>query len=437
MNLISKRTSLVLLVAIGFFATGTASALPSPQEIADGELALYQAPSVLKAARYSFADHTRALSAQMILGQGQRTAETLEARAFARRNGVAATAMRTSQTSMFAAKDATPLDVLASVKGNTAPAQSGLALWGSFYGGSSRYQDHDGRNGFQACTYGAIIGAEYDMGDDFLIGFMVAHERSRLKFGTGSSANTTIGLLYIIDEMRTETGGNASLETLRFGPYASKQFGKWFVNGSITAGLHKAKYQRGMLSEGTQTGSITGTLYNSWSDSETVKGSYNAWDLAFSGSVGRDIQLSDNDLLTPYAALTYNYIQQDGFTESGDISISRKFGSTQETALTSYLGARYHHNGDLFGMPVALSVNAAWAHQCLFGDEKQSGRGTVTNLPYGPSQRLGSTNNDYIVYGASLDMPLCESTSLSVGYNGQYGSDHITHFGSVQLHVAL
>ena len=442
MKLSTNRIAILLLLAPVFLVTTAASAGGIIDWTAGESLDRYKEPSIAKAGRYSFAHHTRVLSAQMILGQGQRTAETIDARMFSLRTGGEDNASRTPPPAMIASKGPTPLDVLHAVSTSQAGrGKPGMILWGSFYGGTSRYQGHDGRDGFQACTHGATIGIEYNLTEDFLVGFLIAYERSRLKFGQGATSTTIKppGLFdpFIIAETQTETGGSASMESLRFGPYASKRFGLWFVNASITAGLHQVKYQRGMLSAGTQTGAITGTVYNTWADGATVKGRYDAWDIALSGTVGRDIPLSSNDTLSPFTTLTYAYINQDSFDETGDVSLARKFESTQETALISYLGARYRHTGELCGMPLAVNLNAAWAHQWFYGDEQQVARGTVTNTAYGSKQRLGSTTKDYVVYGASVEMPISENTSLSVGYNGQYGTDHITHFGSISLRIAL
>ena len=437
----------VVLLAVVFLTGTSVQAGGVVDWSADKSLENYKEPSVSKAARYSLARHTRVLSAQVIHNQGQRTADTLDGRSFRRRNpGSSNTNVATGHSQMdLASRASSPVDALALMASasttDSGSPSNGVILWGSFYGGTSDYQRHGDRQGFEACTYGTILGMEYDLTDDCYIGFMVAYERNRMKFGSGTtnSITTQPWLLnpFIINETISEVGGNASVETLRFGPYVSKRFGLWFVNASVTAGLHDVKYQRKILSAGTQVGSITGNLYNTWSDSATIKGHYQAWDLALSGTVGRDIPLADNQVLSPYLSMMYNYIHQNGFTETGDVSIARSFHATRETALTSYLGTRYQYSGQICKTPVTVNLNAAWAHQWLGGDEKQVGRGVVTNNAYGAKQSLSRTTNDYFVYGAGVELPLSDSTSLSVGYQGQFGSDHVTHFGSVQLRVAL
>ncbi len=270
------------------------------------------------------------------------------------------------------------------------------------YGGTSNFQTRETRDGFRACTYGLTIGIDYPMGDGFLIGFLMGYEHSSFDMRHGR--------------------GDGDMESFRFGPYASKQFGAWYVNASLTAGLHWIDYTR-------QVPFAPPFIKN--------KGNYQACDVNLSATVGHDFQVTDSILLSPYGTLSYTYLNQTSFRESGFVPTATRYDSTQDTALTSFLGVRGRYAGEIFGTAMALNLNAAWAHRCFFGDETQAPFHAVSGFQMGPQQNLGSSSRNYFVYGANVVLPLTESTSLTAGYNGRFGSDHVTHFGTVAVRIAL
>ena len=327
--------------------------------------------------------HKRGISGQLFLNQGRSTHRRLDGLVFLIRPQIVRDddSRKAPAGPLFASKDDSPVDTLeawakssatSAAGGQTAGlAMRGPSLWGMFYGGSSKYQNLSDRDGFRACTYGFLFGLSYPMGDDFLVGFMMAYEHSAFDI--------------------RHRGGNGDTESFRFGPYASKRFGAWYVNASLTAGLHWVDYRR-------------------YEFGFENKGDYGACDLTLASTIGRDFQLSPAAVISPYVTMVYSYLNQKSFRETGFMPLARRYDSTQETGLTTYFGTRFRYDTTLCGMAMTLGLDAAWAHQCFYGDEDQvPGYAISPGSIAGPKEQFGTGSRNFFVYGANVEIPLTDS----------------------------
>ena len=127
---------------------------------------------------------------------------------------------------MFADNDASPVETLerwasstanSAVAGKLATATREPAFWGELYAGRQKYQTRSSRSGLESCTTGVMMGVHYPIGADLLVGLMLGYERNNFDI--------------------SHSGGHGDMDSLRFGPYASKRFGPWVVDASVTVGF--------------------------------------------------------------------------------------------------------------------------------------------------------------------------------------------------------
>ncbi len=304
-----------------------------------------------------------------------------------------------AQSSSLFAAGTSPLEALErSTASSTAvnksvseTATAETAIWASTYAGISRFQDHSDLDGFSAQTYGFIVGAGLNFGDDFLLGLLFGYERSNYDLN--------------------HHGGNGAMSSIRFGPYAVKRFGAWFVNANLTAAMHRIHYRR-----------YTFGIFEN-------RGTFATCDLTLATTIGREINLSDATMITPFGSLIYVRQSQKDYRESGFIPTGVSFDASHDAALTSRLGMRLRHIVKAGRMVMIFNLDGSWSHRCLFGGGGVLSTGTISGIGVGA--------RNYFTYGANVVVPFSKSTSLVFAYNGRFGSDYVASFGSLSLRIAL
>ncbi|MBT7171050.1 MAG: autotransporter domain-containing protein [Phycisphaerales bacterium] len=281
---------------------------------------------------------------------------------------------------------------------STRPANLGTAtIWAMPYGVMNDHKDANSRMGYEFCAYGIAAGVDMKVSDNFLLGFAFSYEHKTIDFSHGQ--------------------GDGDMDSYRFGPYASFRDGPAFLTASVNLGLHTTDYRR----------------YTDFGEGGDHEGDFSMWDITAAMTVGYDIALAPGTTLTPMGTVTYSFINRESFKEDGQLLTAVDYDAVRECALSTRLGARLSHKGELLGMPANLQLEAGWQHEYLYQSARVSGTLQGQDLLGGFKADVETTAPDVFYYGVGFGMRLDSNTSMAFRYQGQMASDMVEHLGSVSF----
>jgi uncharacterized protein with beta-barrel porin domain len=270
--------------------------------------------------------------------------------------------------------------------------------WASVQGGSSD-QDGDGNaSGYSYDQVSALIGADGMVNDRLMVGIA--------------------GGIYSPGDLDFDNGNTVSQETgYQIGAYAQYDTGQYYARGFVGYGAWDASATR-TISIGTLSGTNTSSF------------DVSAWNV--SGEGGYDFKRT-NFTLTPYAGLSYTYASLGNYVESG-FAASALSGDGSADQLDGYVGVRVsginYKTGNTTIMP-----EFAFGYIYNFSDEA-SVNNTLIAAPTGTSFTiLGPEHGGAAFLNHTLSVYVRKNVKMSIGYAGEYGSDHQDHSGFGQLKV--
>lgn len=281
------------------------------------------------------------------------------------------------------------------VRPSTRPKNLGTAtIWAMPYGLMADHKDAHDRWGYETCGFGIAGGVDVKITNDFLVGLAFSYEHKNIDF--------------------SHSRGQGDMDSYRFGPYLSLREGPAFLTASVNLGLHTSDYSRTILvNQGGKN-----------------DGAYSMWDITASATVGYDMELAPGTTFTPMATVTYSYIRREQFQEKGPALTAVDFDAVSECALSTRLGARLSHKGEILGLPANLQLEAGWAHEYMFTHASISGTGGMGGKF---DSNTDTTAPDIFYYGMGLGVRLNDTTSMSFRYQGQMASDMVEHLGSISF----
>ena len=138
--------------------------------------------------------------------------------------------------------------------------------------------------------------------------------------------------------------------------------------------------------------------------------------------------------VTPLAALTYSYLHQNGYTESGGNGAALSVGSTHSTSVKSDLGAKLSRDFTTSYGIVVPELTLAWRHEydhtrassaaSYVGDS--TGAASFTTLGSSPVADLADV---------TLGVTLLRANNLTVNlrYDVQMGKGYVAQAGALKL----
>lgn len=263
--------------------------------------------------------------------------------------------------------------------------ESGWSVYGRGFGTFADRDPGSSRPGYRADVGGALVSIDYQYNENWLAGFSFGGSRTDLDLRDGRGEIDTTGF--------------------RVGPYASYSRGPWFVDGSLTAGIHDNESERNMPSLG-----------------ETTNAEYDAWDITAQAVAGYDYEMS-LFTLSPHVALQYQHYDQEAFTEQGD-STALAVDSREVDSLRSRLGVQAFTTVDFSTITFVPEGHIGWEHEYL-GSEDFDARFAAGGDPFtisGPSPQ-----RDAVVFGGGVSALLSEDLSTFVRYDGSIYDKGDTH----------
>ena len=264
----------------------------------------------------------------------------------------------------------------------------GLSAWGNGFG---IFGDQDGdfeHFGFDYRTGGAVIGADYRLTDNMVVGLSggAAHSKADYdRVSSGTTAHSYFGGLY--------------------GAYAGERF---FIDALLSWIHHRYDTYRDITFAGRRASS-----------------DHNANEFsAFLGG-GYKFTLGGFNLI-PGASLQYSYFNEDSFTEHGADSLNLRVSDFDSHSFLTRLGFRFNRAFQMGDVRLVPEVKAEWAHEFGESDRPVTARftggnaGTFTVKGYEPSR-------DSALLGASISACLYDNYAFFVNYDAELKKDFHAH----------
>ena len=252
--------------------------------------------------------------------------------------------------------------------------------WAQLLGAWDRAAGDINATGYQASTYGVLLGLDSTLAENWQLGISTGYTRTSLDGGYGS---------------------NGDSDNYHLGVYGGKQFGNLALRAGSAYTWHRIDTSRSVN-------------YGSQSDSLAAK--YSARTQQVFAEVGYGLKAAEVNL-EPFANLTYVNFQNNGIAENGGAAALR--GDRQHTDATlSTLGLR----ADTQWQAVTLRGELGWQHQ--YGELERD-----TSLMFSGSHSTFVVNSvpasrDGAVMKASMEVAVSKDAVLSLGYGGLVSQNH-------------
>ncbi|QKE63583.1 autotransporter domain-containing protein [Aquipseudomonas campi] len=216
--------------------------------------------------------------------------------------------------------------------------------------------------------------------------------------------NTTLGLLggYTRSDVDASHGSSTS-DNYTLGTYVGTLLGPWSLKAGTSYTVSEIDSQRTVR-------------FGSFSDAPSAD--YSASTGQVFAGVAYKISLGAT-VVEPYADLAWVKVSSEGFTEHGGPAALRVDDNDQDTTFST-LGIRPSYTFAIRDMPMKVKGGLGWRH--TFGDLEPSNR--MAFAPTGTFAIPGvALAEDTTLVSLGLEAALTPTASLSLAYNGQFGSD--------------
>ena len=257
--------------------------------------------------------------------------------------------------------------------------------WAQLLGAWDHASGDANATGYQASTYGVLVGLDSAAADDWRLGVATGYTRTSLHGGYGSKADS---------------------DNYHLAAYGDKQFGALALRGGAGYTWHRIDTKRSVN-------------YGMQSDRDTAK--YSARTEQLFAEAGYSVQ-GEWLNLEPFVNLAYVNFKNNGIAESGGAAALR--GDKQHTdATVSTLGLRADTAWQVTpGTTVALRSELGWQHQ--YGSLE---RGTGLRFNGGNAPFVVDSvpvSRDGMVLKAGAEVAVNENATLSLGYGGLLSQNH-------------
>ncbi|QIO29931.1 autotransporter outer membrane beta-barrel domain-containing protein [Serratia marcescens] len=257
--------------------------------------------------------------------------------------------------------------------------------WAQLLGAWDHASGDANATGYQASTYGVLVGLDSAAAADWRLGVATGYTRTSLHGGYGSKADS---------------------DNYHLAAYGDKQFGALALRGGAGYTWHRIDTKRSVN-------------YGMQSDRDTAK--YSARTEQLFAEAGYSVK-GEWLNLEPFVNLAYVNFENNGIAESGGAAALR--GDKQHTDATmSTLGLRADTAWQVSpGTTVALRSELGWQHQ-YGGLERGTGlRFNGGNAPFVVDSV--PVSRDGMVLKAGAEVAVNENASLSLGYGGLLSQNH-------------
>lgn len=301
------------------------------------------------------------------------------------------------------------MDSLRLAGGSGGGSQTGIAtgeaspkwgVWGQAFGGHASQGTIDQVDGYSANYGGLLIGADRALDERWRAG------------GVFSYSNT------LIDGSGNTSGSSTRVNAYGLLGYASYIADRWYAN--LSAGAVAQHYDT------TRQIGFTGF-------SGVANGRFDGQQYVARGEVGYPLALGSLTV-TPLADLTYSYLHQGGYTESGGSGAALSVGAAHSTSVRSGLGVRLERGFATSYGQLVPSLQAQWIHEYDHGQPTTgasfagdpTGQTAFTTVGANPIDDLADLSLGVTVLRAN-------NLSLTVRYEVQAAPRFVSQTGAIRM----
>lgn len=265
-----------------------------------------------------------------------------------------------------------------------------LQGWISAYGSKGKQDGSSGFNGYDTRVGGFMVGADFTVSDNILLG---------VAGGSGTAS---------VDK---DNDSSSDSKTTYVAIYASAGTESWFMDSSLIYG-------------NTSIDSTLGSTFDTTAD-------YDAKNMAFYFGGGKEIA-GDYLIFTPQASLLGNYYKQNAYTEDATTAVAREVDSFDAFYLQSSLGASMGMYVGLGDVTLKPELRMHWLHEWNAKEEDLGfsligGANDYTMLLQAPEE-------DILKIGIGTSAKLGEFLELRADLDARLGADYsdTTLLGSIR-----
>ncbi|KFB89643.1 transporter [Serratia grimesii] len=254
-------------------------------------------------------------------------------------------------------------------------------VWGQTFGSWARNSGNENVGKLDGNTSGFLLGADHKLADHSVrVGGYFGYSRGD----------------YNIDSRRSKSDS----DNYHLGLYAAGQQDAFSLRGALGYTWHRLENERNV---------------NFGNYSDRLKADYDADSLLAFTEAGYRFGQSDANL-EPFVNLSYIRLHTDNFQEKGGAAALSVRNETMNT-FYSTLGVR-----GTVELPQNVSLYGSLGWQHAYGDKTTSSRMAFAGSDAFTTQGTAVDDN-LMVADVGVSVKLSRSTSLDLGYQGQYGSD--------------
>ncbi|QHE94772.1 autotransporter domain-containing protein [Pandoraea fibrosis] len=282
----------------------------------------------------------------------------------------------------------------------TGDSAANWGVWGQAFGGHASQSARDGVDGYSANYGGLLVGADRAFGD-------------RVRAGGAFQFSRTV-----INNDGSTSGNSTSVNGYGLIGYAAYTGEPWYVNLTGSVVLQRYDSKRFVTMQG-----FNGMANGNFNGQQYVTSAEFGWPLA----VGRAV-------VTPLASITYSYLNQNSYTETGGNGTALSVGSAGSSSVRSALGAK-------FALPFETStgtwvpeLSVRWVHE--YNRTRQTTGASFAADPIGQTgfTTVGATPvSDLAEMSLGLTLMKANNLSASIRYDLQAGSGFVSHTGIVRV----
>ncbi len=275
--------------------------------------------------------------------------------------------------------------------GDAAPGTA--SIWGQLFGGWGGSDADAAAAAVDRRIHGFIGGADREIAPGISAGLALGYSRTSYSVAARASSGDS--------------------DNFHIAGYAGAELGVVDLRGILSYGYGHADTQRTVV-----VGGVTNNL----------SASYGTHTFQAAVEVAADFDAGPVTL-TPFAGLAGVHVETESFTETGGPA-ALSFASSGNTTGVSTLGLRVGREAG----QVALTGAAAWRH--AFGDVEPASRAAFASAPASTFAVRGApVSEDALVLDAGVTARLDASTTLSLGYSGEYASGARDHGLRAELRI--
>lgn len=272
-------------------------------------------------------------------------------------------------------------------------------VWGQAFGGHASQGMSDAVSGYSANYGGLLVGVDRAVSERVNAGAAFAYSNTLIN---GSDDNA---------------GSSTRVNAYGLMGYASVSGEPWYLN--VSAGVVQQRYNSTRVVDFT---GFSGTAYGAFSGQQYVARTEFGYPLSVASMT-----------VTPIASLTYSYLHQGAYTETGGNGAALAVDASHTNSLRSALGAKLEKTFSTTYGDVVPFAQLQWIHE--FVNTRQ-----VTSAAYAAA----ASETAFTTVGASpvsdlADLSLgatllrANNLSLTARYELQAGSGFISHTGTIRL----